>query len=284
MFYNYRCNPVKETNARLSQRRLLAEGTGQIRFPTFNLELISMDLKQRRIWNENHKILTEIILNPNEHVRAIELFLNHHALLYSSKMSNDCINTLEDFILESLEESALRKYPVNTPDTKNSIVWHLWHIARVEDMTINILVVDGQQVLHSDNWLQKMNIRFPHSGNSMSDDDIAELSSLINIDSLLDYRIAVGKQTRQIISSLQSGEFRDKVQDCRIKRLFDENAILQEASGIAEYWNKKTIAGLVLMPATRHNFLHLNKCARIKDKLQKEMKKSNGQAQQTGIR
>lgn len=111
----------------------------------------------------------------------------------------------------------------------------------------------------------------------MSDDDIAELSSFINIDALLEYRIAVGKQTRQIISSLQPGEFRDKVQDCRIKRLFDENAFLQEASGIAEYWSKKTIAGLVLMPATRHNFLHLNKCARIKNKLQKEMKKLNRQ-------
>ncbi|MNJ48088.1 DinB superfamily protein [compost metagenome] len=243
-----------------------------------------MDLEQRRIWNKNHKELTEIILNPSEHVRVIELFLNHHAWLYSSRMSNASINTLEDFVLESLEESVLRKYPVNAPDTKNSIAWHLWHVARVEDMTMNILVADRQQVLHSGHWLQKMNIRFPHSGNSMSDDDIAELSSVINIDSLLEYRIAVGKQTRQIISSLQPGEFRNKVQDCRIKKLFDENAILQEASGIADYWSKKTIAGLVLMPATRHNFLHLNKCARIKVKLQKEMRKSNRQDQQTGVR
>ncbi|WHX49480.1 hypothetical protein QNH46_01960 [Paenibacillus woosongensis] len=117
----------------------------------------------------------------------------------------------------------------------------------------------------------------------MSDDDIAELSSVINIDSLLEYRIAVGKQTRQIVSSLQPGEFRNKVQDCRLQRLFDENAILQEASDIANYWGKKTIAGLVLMPATRHNFLHLNKCARIKDKLQKKMKKPNRQAQRFSI-
>ncbi|GIP58333.1 hypothetical protein J15TS10_21470 [Paenibacillus woosongensis] len=118
----------------------------------------------------------------------------------------------------------------------------------------------------------------------MSDDDIAELSSVININSLLEYRIAVGKQTRKIISSLQPGEFRNKVEDCRVKRLFDENAILQEASDIADYWSKKTVAGLVLMPATRHNFLHLNKCARIKDKLQKKMKKPNRKAQQNGIR
>lgn len=226
-----------------------------------------MDLAHRRAWNENHKRLTEIIVKPSEHQRAIELFLKHHALLYSSEMSGDGIHTLEDYILDSLEERIIRQYPVNAPDTKNSIVWHLWHIARIEDMTMNILVADGQQVLHSDQWLQKMNIRFHHSGNSMPDDHIAVLSSNIDIDALLEYRIAVGRKTRKIVNSLQPGQFRDKVKECRIKRLFDKNAILQEASGIAEYWSRKTIAGLVLMPATRHNFLHLNKCTRIKSKL-----------------
>ncbi|MCP1308840.1 DinB family protein [Paenibacillus tyrfis] len=93
-------------------------------------------------------------------------------------------------MLENLEEKALRKFPVNTPDTKNSITWHLWHIARIEDMTMNILVANDQQVLYSDDWLQKMNIRFPHSGNGMADDDIAELSSRIDMGALLEYRIA----------------------------------------------------------------------------------------------
>ncbi|MEK8131885.1 DinB family protein [Paenibacillus filicis] len=243
-----------------------------------------MDLEQRRAWNETHKRLTEMILVPNEHPRAIELFLEHHALLYASKMVNGCIHTLEDDVWEGLEERTLREYPVQATDTKNSIAWHLWHIARVEDMTMNILVADSEQVLHSDHWLHKMDVRFTHSGNSMSDEDIAELSFHIDMDALLDYRIAVGKQTRLIISSLQPGGFKDKVQDRRIRRLFEEGAILQEASGIAEYWSKKTIAGLVLMPATRHNFLHLNKCVRIKDKLQKKMKKSNRQAQNPNSR
>ncbi|WP_114384119.1 DinB family protein [Paenibacillus prosopidis] len=231
-----------------------------------------MDLEQRRAWNEKHKMLTEIISKPKEHVQAVELFLTNHALLYSSKMGYGVGPTFEDSVLENLDENSLRRYPVNAPDTKNSIAWHFWHIARIEDMTMNILVANSQQVLYSDSWLQKMNIRFSHSGNNMSDDDIAELSSRIDIGALLEYRIAVGKQTRRIISSLQPGEFKEKVQESRINRLFDENAILQEACGIAEYWSKKTVAGLVLMPATRHNFLHLNKCIRIKNKLQKEIK------------
>lgn len=224
-------------------------------------------MEQRKTWNENHKLLTEIILNPSEHDRAIELFLTQHELLYSSKLDNSSDLTFEDMVLENLDEDIFRKYPVNTPDTKNSIAWHLWHIARVEDMTMNILVANSQQVLYSENWLEKMNIRFSHSGNSMSDDDIAELSSYIDKDALLQYRIAVGKQTRRVIASLQPGGFKEKVEESRINRLFDEGAIIQEARGIAEYWSKKTIGGLVLMPATRHNFVHLNKCMRIKNKI-----------------
>ncbi|KRE92195.1 hypothetical protein ASG89_33495 [Paenibacillus sp. Soil766] len=232
-----------------------------------------MDMEQRRVWNEKHKMLTEILSKPSEDVHAVELFLPHHALLYSSKMENSSCPTFEDSVLGNLEEKTMRAHPVNAPDTKNSIVWHLWHIARVEDMTMNILVANSQQVLYSDSWLQKMNIKFSHSGNSMNDEDITELSLSIDIGALLEYRIAVGKQTRRIISSLQLDEFKQKVQSNRIKRLFDENAVLQEARGIAEYWSKKTVAGLVLMPATRHNFLHLNKCMRIKNKIQKEMLK-----------
>ncbi|BBI30864.1 hypothetical protein [Cohnella abietis] len=118
-----------------------------------------------------------------------------------------------------------------------------------------------------------MDTRFPHSGNDMSVEDIAELSSRIDFDSLLAYRMAVGKQTRQIVSTLEPGQLKEKVEQNRIKRLFEENAVTQDASWLADYWSKKSIAGLILMPATRHIFLHLKKCIHIKDKLNKSTKK-----------
>lgn len=231
-----------------------------------------MDLVQRRAWNENHKRLTGMILKADHHQEAVERFLPLHALLFSSVMSGSSSCTFEDAVWADLEEEVLRRYPVQAPDTKNSMVWHIWHLTRVEDMTMNILVADGPQVLHSGDWQDHMNIRFAHSGNGMGNDDIAELSSRIQIDALRAYRNAVGKQTRSIISSLEPGSFKEKVQDARISRLFEEHAILPEASGIAEYWSRKTIAGLVLMPATRHHVVHWNKCARIKARLQKRTK------------
>ncbi|MNP41466.1 hypothetical protein D3C76_1351710 [compost metagenome] len=83
------------------------------------------------------------------------------------------------------------------------------------------------------------------------------------------YRLEVGRKTREIISSLQPGQFKQPVNLARLQKLMEQGAVKQEESWLTEYWGKKTIAGLMLMPATRHNFVHLNKAIRIKQKYQK---------------
>mgnify|MGYP006365588135 CR=1 FL=1 len=233
-----------------------------------------MNLEQRRTWNKNHKFLTEIILKPAEHSQAIQIFLSQHSLLHSSSLGATVQVTLEDEMLKNVDETTFRHFPAPNPDTKNSIAWHLWHIARIEDMTMNILTNNQQQVLFAEDWVEKMNIGYIHSGNDMSEKEIALISSDIDINALLAYRTAVGKQTRQVVSSLLPGQLKENVEQKRIKRLFEEDAVSQSSKWLADYWSKKTIAGLILMPATRHNFLHLNKCIRIKDRLHKLQKRA----------
>lgn len=228
-----------------------------------------MDLSQRKQWNENHKKLTSVILKPSEYQNSIGLFLSQHSLLHSSKMSNSPVATLEDDLLKDLMEESFRKYPVEAPDTRNSIVWHVWHVTRIEDMTMNILVAEGDQVLHTYNWAKELKVDYPHSGNEMTEIEIADLSENIDINALLEYRIEVGRKTREIVSHLLPGEFRNKVDAGRIDILKEQNAVKREASWLLEYWGNKTIAGLILMPATRHIFLHLNKAIRIKKRIQK---------------
>jgi hypothetical protein len=228
-----------------------------------------VDLNQRTQWNENHKKLTTIILKPTEHQTVIELFLNQHSLLHSTKMSNSPIPTLEDELVKDTTEGTFRKYPVVAPDTKNSIVWHIWHITRIEDMTMNVLVNNDKQVLYSDDWNKKLKVNYPHSGNEMTENEIADLSANIDIHSLLAYRIEVGRKTREIVSSLSPGEFKHKVEAGRINVLEEQSAVKKEASWLLEYWGNKTIGGLILMPATRHIYLHLNKSIRIKQRIQK---------------
>jgi hypothetical protein len=228
-----------------------------------------MDLNQRKRWNENHKKLTSLILKPIEHKNTIDLFLHQHSLLHSSRISNPSLVTLEDELIKDINEETFRKYPVAAPDTKNSIVWHIWHITRIEDMTMNILVNNDEQVLYAGDWHKQLNVDYIHSGNGMTEDEVADLSSNIDIPSLLAYRMEVGRKTREIVTYVQPGEFKRKVEAESIKILEDIGAVKKEASWLLEYWGNKSIAGLILMPATRHIFLHLNKSIRIKQRIQK---------------
>lgn len=228
-----------------------------------------MDVNQRKQWNANHKKLTGIITKPHEHETAVDLFLHQHSLLHSSRMSHSSAATLEDALLEDLAEETFRKHPVAAPDTKNSIAWHIWHITRIEDMTMNVLVNDGDQLLFTGGWDKRLNVSARHSGNDMTEEEIGRLSARIHIPSLFEYRLEVGRKTREIVSALQPGQFNLKVEAARIRKLAEHGAVRPESSWLLEYWSRKSIAGLILMPATRHIFLHLNKSLRIKQRYQK---------------
>ncbi|WP_231505435.1 DinB family protein [Paenibacillus massiliensis] len=134
---------------------------------------------------------------------------------------------------------------------------------------MNVLVNNDKQVLHLNDWNKKLNVNYSHSGNEMTEIEIADLSANIDIHALLTYRIEVGRKTREIVPCLSSNELRQKVEAGNIKILEDQNAVKKEAAWLLEYWGNKTIAGLILMPATRHIFLHLNKSVRIKQRIQK---------------
>ncbi|MGO4785854.1 hypothetical protein AB4124_00210 [Paenibacillus sp. 2KB_20] len=143
-----------------------------------------MDLSERKRWNENHKKLTQMILDPAKHQSAVDLFLQQHCLLHSSRMSHSPIATLEDELVKDLQEEKFRQYPVKAPDTENSIIWHMWHmwhITRIEDMTMSVLVNNDVQVLHSGQWNKKLHIDDVHSGNEMPEAEIANLSGTLDI-------------------------------------------------------------------------------------------------------
>jgi len=134
---------------------------------------------------------------------------------------------------------------------------------------INVLVAGMSQLFTSDDWAKKMNVSVIHSANNMNASSIAELSANIDIKALLDYRIAVARRTREIVKILQAKDFKQKVDPCRIKKVLNDGAVTPEAMEITDYWSKKTIAGLLLMPPTRHCMLHLNEAMRIKQKIRK---------------
>ncbi|MFC1923335.1 hypothetical protein ACFLY4_08595 [Chloroflexota bacterium] len=129
---------------------------------------------------------------------------------------------------------------------------------------MNMLVAGSPQILNQDQWFEQMKITARDTGNVMGEDGVADLSEKIDLEQLRAYRIAVGRRTRDIVNNLQPEELKQKVEPARLEQVMAEGAVVEAARDLIDYWSKRNIAGLLLMPATRHNLVHLNECLRLK--------------------
>ncbi len=215
-------------------------------------------------WNPKQALLNEIIRRYDRFHEAIDLCLEMHRLVHTSEMSDCSFSTFEDQLWEGLEESTMRIMPTEKDVT---IVWNLWHLSRIEDLVSNILIANDKQVIYQDNWLEKLEIDICNTGNVMTDDEIISFSNTINIMALRNYRIKVGQKTQEVIKNMGIEELKMKVKPERINRIYSEGGVVEGSKGLLDFWGKKDIAGLLLMPITRHQIVHLNDSFKLKRKL-----------------
>lgn len=217
-------------------------------------------------WNNRHKALRFALAKPAEFSRALNLFLQQHAAVHTATVSQSGEYSFEDAVWQGLDEADARCVP---PKGEHSIAWIVWHLTRIEDVTMNILVADRPQLFLSEGWFERLGTPYRDTGNQMSPGDVDRLSGQININALRAYRRAVGLQTRENVTRLDPGLLQKRVPAGRFQHLIDEEAVNPEATGVLEYWGGLTVAGLLLMPPTRHNIIHWNEAEKIKQKLAK---------------
>ncbi|MCX8131590.1 MAG: DinB family protein [Clostridia bacterium] len=212
----------------------------------------------RVYWNEQFKILQDTWSKSNDFEKCIDIFLAIHGMVHSSQVSPTTFS-FEDELWNKMNESAFRKLFIE----EQSIAWKLWHSARIEDITMNILIANESQVMTNGDWTEKLSINFYDTGNAMNENEIEQLSNSIEMEALRGYRNSVGLRTIEIVKSLKPEELKNRVEPSRLKRLLDEGAVHNEAAWLLDYWGKKTYSGLLLMPASRHLFVHLNESFRL---------------------
>lgn len=217
-----------------------------------------------RLWNDQQHALQIALADPISHPEWRSLFLTQHAQVNCGILAKYETWSFEDDVLKGMDEASLRCIPHNA---EHSIAWILWHLARCEDLTMNMLVANVDQVLERQGWKVKLNSPINHTGNEISLEEITNFSQVIDFENLRAYRMAVGASTRQIVSQLTTDELGQKVRPERMDKVKALNVVLDP--GILKYWSRRTIAGLLLMPPTRHCFVHLNEAERIKHTLRK---------------
>jgi hypothetical protein len=193
-----------------------------------------------------------------------------HSLVHSSEVYQREKTSYMDEIWESLEDMAFRTMPTVKDDT---VAWDIWHITRIEDLTSNLLIRNQEQVLNAE-WLTLLNVSVKDTGNAMSDEEILDFSNKVNREGLYQYRNAVGRRTREIIESLKPEDMKRKVSKDGLERIQTEGGVTNHPDSVwlLDFWGRKNVAGIIQMPITRHQIVHLNDCRRLKDVIAKRMK------------
>lgn len=213
-----------------------------------------MDLKS---WNNEIKELRAIILKPDKIEESINLSLNLHSMVHASIMSGIDKVTFEDELWEGLDENMFK---TATNEKGRTIAYGVWHSTRIEDITMNLLVAGDNQVFTTGHWQAKFNSKITDTGNAMCESEIMEFSKNINMQELKNYRIEVGRRTRDIIKKLSTQDMKRKFDKSSLQRILDEDAVLDvEASNwLIDFWGRKNVSGIILMPVTRHHVVHIN--------------------------
>lgn len=219
--------------------------------------------------SERHKELNQMIRKASEFERSKALFLEIHAKLHLSIVSNTEKNEV-DALLSDLERNEYAIMPTNKDET---IAWAFWHIARLEDLTMNILVARKEQVFNPE-WKERLNVEISDTGNALTDEQIMALSRNINIVELINYRNAVAQRTRDIIGSLHAVELKRQICSADLTAILSVGGVTQQENSkwLLDFWGKKDVAGILLMPPTRDAMLHLNDCCKWKESIRTKKK------------
>ncbi len=220
-------------------------------------------MDNRKNWTSRQDLLRKALASKPRFVEAIALFHEQHAAVHTAQISNPHAWSLHDEVLTGLSGEQIQTIPAAG---QNSIAWLLWHITRIEDMTINTLTMDQAQVWNKE-WSNRLGYKSPDCGAGMNDDEVATFSAAIIPEVLLEYRAAVGLQTRLSIDKLTVTQSREIVPDPIVQRLVEEGSINANANWLYEFYTHRTRAFFLTRTATSHNFIHLNEAGRVAKKL-----------------
>jgi hypothetical protein len=160
--------------------------------------------ENRKLWNERQKQLQAALKKKVDHARVVELFITQHAMVHAPGLGEPGLWSFDEELWQDLREEKARRLP---PGGEHSIAWMVWHVARCEDITFNLLVAGCPQVIDGEDWMEKLRAGVYDTGNTMDAAAVARFSAAVDLAALRAYRAAVGRRTHEIVQALPAGGF-----------------------------------------------------------------------------
>jgi hypothetical protein len=193
---------------------------------------------------------------------VVSFFLAQHGDLHSAAVAG--APTYADRVLGGLTDDVMRVRPARG---LNSMVWLLWHMARVEDVAVNLVVAARPQVL-DDAWGRRLGGPWPTIGTGMTDAEVTELSARADVAGVRAYRDAVGLRTRETIAALPSAAWDEIIGVTDTSRAaatgaFGASAGWREDAGFPS-WQDHSRGARLAGSALRHNAMHLGEIVTVR--------------------
>ncbi len=220
-------------------------------------------MDERQQWTKRQTQLRKLLQAKGCFGQGLGLFFQQHAAVHTARISRDTGWSLQDHALAGLTDAQMRLCP---RPGDNSIAWLLWHTARIEDITLNFLVLERRQILQSGDWPMRLGISLRDVGAAMTAGEVASLSSQISIPALKAYRAAVGRSVQMGMVKLGEAQAKDIVPAATVARLVADGSIGARAPWLAEFYSDRPKV-FFLTRITSHNFLHLSQAARLRGRL-----------------
>ena len=82
----------------------------------------------------------------------------------------------------------------------------------------------------------------------------------------------MGTQTQLVFSKPQIEDMNRKVESKDIERILNEGGVINHPDSIwlLDFWGRKNVAGIILMPGTRHQIGHINDCYNLKNTIDRK--------------
>jgi len=155
-----------------------------------------------------------------------------------------------------LNEAQLRTRPTATT---NSIVWNIWHLLRIEDITLSRFVANVPQVHAQSNWTQRLAIPYGDMGTAMASADVDVLSQQINLAELQNYAAAVAAQGTASLNAFDVARTGQRWDEAHMRAVVigESVCIPAIAEGVVSYWGSLTVDQFVVNYTTLHPSLHV---------------------------
>lgn len=191
---------------------------------------------------------------------AKSLFLMQHATVHSMTLRGAGGPTLADRTFGRLSDEQMRVRP--QPGV-NSLAWLLWHIARAEDVIVNVVLAGSTQVL-DDGWTKRLRVDRPDIGTGMTADEVAALSDAIEIAALREYRDAVGRRTREFVAAMPDGTWERRVDASDLTRAADAGAFGRVSAGMGAFFANWPGAALLSGIGAIHAAEHIGEALTVR--------------------